>query len=308
MRFEELKPAASAGKELRAIDFLTVNQGVAGGSNGLLLTTADGGQTWQTLTPNPGLGTINKLVMTSATTIWAATEYGIQHSTNGGQSWQQRAGGTFTDVQFVTSLIGYATAGNGSIIKTTNGGISWFNSFVAQFGAPPLRGVSFSAPDSGMVVGDDQRMLTTTNGGSTWVQKGSQGSGSQRDVLDVLRLRSGSYFVVGTAGIGVPSFGITGFRAVQARPDGTVLETLEAHPRNTFPTNGLAQWQGRVVGVGNGNVIRQHAEFGKEGSPWVQVHGPDGASFQRSYLAADFADANTFYAVSKDGVITRFHY
>src|SRR5689334_7539308 len=71
MRFEELKPAASAGKELRTVDFFSATQGIVGGAGGLLLTTVDGGQTWQTLTPNPGLGTVNKLLMTSPTAIWA---------------------------------------------------------------------------------------------------------------------------------------------------------------------------------------------------------------------------------------------
>ena len=127
---------------------------------------------------------------------------------------------------------------------------------------------------------------------------------------DVIRYRNGKGYVW----VGEPlSYGYsnTGFEeafpvASSTTTDSWTINT--AYPINSFEVHGLAQWQDRIVAVGYYTVIRKHKEYATRDSPWVQVLGPDGTTIRHSYRAADFSDANTFYAVGEEGVVSRFHY
>ena len=78
---------------------------------------------------------------------------------------------TFTD-----NNTGYAVGDNATIIKTTDGGISWSQKFIP--GPPNLRSVSFPDSQTGYVAGFDEmaftKILKTTNGGENWTVVGDQ--------------------------------------------------------------------------------------------------------------------------------------
>jgi len=71
--------------------------------------------------------------------------------------------------QMVTNLIGYAVGEDGTIIKTTDAGISW-----SILVTPPsvlttgLNALYFTSPLVGYVVGDAGTLLTTSDGGASW--------------------------------------------------------------------------------------------------------------------------------------------
>jgi hypothetical protein len=78
-----------------------------------------------------------------------------------------------------------------------------------------------------------------------------------------------------------------------------------------YPVYGLAAAtpKGPFVAVGQRTIIRRDPAYSKsEHTPWACVHLPDGTTPTATYYAADFADANTFYAVGACGLIQRFHY
>lgn len=76
---------------------------------------------------------------------------------------------TFTDIN-----TGYAVGDDASIIKTTDGGISWIQKSVP--GPPYLKSVSFPNSQTGYVVGFDEmaftKILKTTNRGENWISVG----------------------------------------------------------------------------------------------------------------------------------------
>lgn len=297
MRYDVLAPPGTAAKaNLVTVDFVSATEGFIGTSNGLILRTTDAGLTWAPRA-QPSTGTINKLVFTSPTDGWACTSTGLYHTTNGGQSWQPVAPTTLDDaigdVQFVTPLIGYAVGA--SIYKTTDGGQHWTDQRVWPSYFDATTEVSFSSPDSGMAVGKDRCRYVTTDGGRNWTSR--QGS-STLDWHDVLTYTNGGFVLTGEGGFF--EYGSESGYDYQ-QPDESF----------SYPIYGLAYWAPlqRLVAVGENSIIRRHPEFSlNQSTPWVYVHAPDGSSIQRTFRAADFADANTFYAVGDSGTIYRFHY
>lgn len=305
MRYDALAlPAAADTMRLTAVDFVSAREGFVGGAGGAFFATTDGGQTWARRTA-PNASSINKLLFTTATAGWAATDYGLLRTSNGGQTWQgvtlydyyNGPPGTVQDVQFVTAQIGYAVGGAGSVYKTTNGGSTWTSLVSRRDKAYTLRAVSFTSPDSGMAVGAQLAQWTTTNGGLTWELSDSYGGSGGSTHFDVLRYGRGHYLLA--ANDGFHDYGAAGYP----------LEADEDLGRRAY---GLAAFgpRGPWVAVGDHLLIRRHEHFSQNAgrTPWAYVHQPDGTSFGSTYYAADFADASTFYAVGAHGVVHRFHY
>lgn len=78
---------------------------------------------------------------------------------------------TFTD-----NNTGYTVGDDATIIKTTDGGISWIQKAVP--GPPYLKSVSFPDSQTGYAVGFDEmaftKVLKTTNGGENCISSGDQ--------------------------------------------------------------------------------------------------------------------------------------
>lgn len=74
---------------------------------------------------------------------------------------------TLRDVFFVNNTTGFICGFNGTILKTTDGGITWIpmNSGVTQ----NLYKIEFADETIGYAVGDKETILKTTDGGITWV-------------------------------------------------------------------------------------------------------------------------------------------
>ena len=141
--------AGGSVSALRAVDFRTADQGWAVGSvgegsarRGVLLRTADGGQTWARA---------------------VSQKFGV-----------------FTDVSFPSATVGYAVglpvAGSSTtrwIVKTANGGATW----AGQQLPVPITGVpavDFVSTTRGWIVADTVLhrgvVLRTVNGGASWVR------------------------------------------------------------------------------------------------------------------------------------------
>lgn len=69
-------------------------------------------------------------------------------------------------IHFPNPFIGYAVGENGTIIKTTDGGESWF---LQESGTTHhLRSVYFLSSDTGYIVGYQSLFMKTTDGGNNW--------------------------------------------------------------------------------------------------------------------------------------------
>jgi photosystem II stability/assembly factor-like uncharacterized protein len=149
----------------------------------------------------------------SADTGYAVGAYhSIFKTTDGGTTWERQrnplptrapkkgdtedpSGQALTAVSFTSPDHGVAVATIGSILVTSDGGASWTLRQApapASVGAafrdniPPnswsLTGVSFTDPNNGYVVGRTGLILSTADGGTTWVYRGNPRFGDFQDV------------------------------------------------------------------------------------------------------------------------------
>ncbi len=84
--------------------------------------------------------------------------------------WVQQNSGTtsnLTDVVMLDSSIAIAVGRDGSILRTTNAGATWFNQTAHLSLIRPWNGISFCDASHGIIVGD-RDVVTTTDGGANW--------------------------------------------------------------------------------------------------------------------------------------------
>jgi photosystem II stability/assembly factor-like uncharacterized protein len=125
----------------------------------------------------------------------------IIRSANAGQTWnvQQTVNGDtdyFNAVQFVSGSVGWVAGDDGVVLKTTDGGFSWFDQ---AFPLPnTLLGLKFISASTGWVVGNEGVIYKTTDGGSTWID---QSPGIKQTFFAVDFANSQVGYVFGTKGI-----------------------------------------------------------------------------------------------------------
>ena len=119
-------------------------------------------------------------------------------------------------VSFTDANTGNAVGDNGTIIRTTNGGLNWISQNSGTLNS--LWGVSFTDANYGTAVGDWSTIIRTTNGGTNWT---SQTSGTTALLYSVSFTDENNGTVVGAYG--------------------TILKT----------TNGGLNWISQISGTAN---------------------------------------------------------
>jgi photosystem II stability/assembly factor-like uncharacterized protein len=123
--------------EIKAIDFVDENIGIAVGSDGIILKTTDEGNSWNTVTGPPDVEVLEDVQFVNSNVIFAVgysfdiiPVSRIIASVDGGSSWTT----TYTETTFTALLsfsysidfpslnVGYAGGENSNYVKTTNGG------------------------------------------------------------------------------------------------------------------------------------------------------------------------------------------
>jgi photosystem II stability/assembly factor-like uncharacterized protein len=149
------------------------SEGLAASGIGVF-RTQDGGATWDNL----GGGAAYDIALLD-TSVRVAVGFGIRRTSDRGQNWTAvhttAPSQVLLAVDFVpatgTATTGVAvgnSAGNGLMLRTTDGGISW--SPVSIGTVPALYAVTFSAsnPGLGLAGGSNRTLLRTTDGGANW--------------------------------------------------------------------------------------------------------------------------------------------
>jgi hypothetical protein len=96
---------------------------------------------------------------------------------------------------FVSPDSGFAVGDGGTILRSTNGGLSWFS--VPSGTRLNLRSIAFATPSNGIAVGEDGIMVASLNGGSSWERVTSP---VRESLVDVIALSQTIYFAVGEDG------------------------------------------------------------------------------------------------------------
>ncbi len=176
-----LQPTPTS-EDLWAVQFPVDDQvGYAGGGNGLILKTSDGGETWGEQT-TPASSTIRGIDFpVDATTGYAVGSSDTVMKTTNGVDWVMQTtptNVTLEGVDFVDNATGFAVGDGGTILKTTDGGTTWIDKPSGT--SENLRGVSFPVDaQTGYAVGTSGTILKTTDGGDSWQ---GQSSGTSRSL------------------------------------------------------------------------------------------------------------------------------
>ncbi len=162
------------------IHFVDDQIGYVVGYNGGIRKTINGGATWS----NPQVSnTTEHLYATyfiDANSGFAVGDNGVVRRTdNGGTTWSTPsvpgifANHSFRAVWFFNAYEGYITGGIstqlGTILKTTNGGLTWVDISPTQnggSGGKAFYGIFFTTSQTGYACDFDGRILTTNNGGT----------------------------------------------------------------------------------------------------------------------------------------------
>lgn len=160
----------------QTIFFLDENIGLAGGENGNLVKTENGGIDWEII--ESGISEpINDVFFINADVGFIAADKGEIHKTSdGGITWTDcNVAGMnlpFYCISFINENVGYAGGFYGAFYKTTNGGESWSGSeaSIGHINAIHLR------DQNTIIAATELGIYKSTNGGDSWSQVLSTGN------------------------------------------------------------------------------------------------------------------------------------
>lgn len=131
----EQDAAAATAEDYQCIHFATESVGFAGATNGVVVKTEDGGDSWTAVTAITGTPTVAAVHCFDADNVWAATANGkFYYSTDGGTTWTERTfpgsnDGAVVDMRFTSLSQGWAihspASGQDYIYYTKDGGRTW---------------------------------------------------------------------------------------------------------------------------------------------------------------------------------------
>ena len=155
------------------------------GSEGMIISSADGGVNWHYQAPFPNADLYDFSL--AGGKAWAVGQDGIVIGSNdGGTSWQQFSSGLTTHlygVHFLNANEGWVVGDGGAILHSADGGQTWASQSSGVGTALNAVGM-FSDGQHGIVIGDDGVVLTTADGGTSWapVNSGAPGNAALKDI------------------------------------------------------------------------------------------------------------------------------
>jgi photosystem II stability/assembly factor-like uncharacterized protein len=167
-RVQNNNPGSPAG--FNAINMVDDRYGWAAGDAGMLVDTENGGQAW--IYEDSGTSSdIYAIALTDIQTGWLVGN-GVFRRTIDGFEWTAMplpsgVSNELHGVAFTDALHGVAVGRNGTIVQTSNGGISW-KKISAGTAGPVFNTVVFPTPQVGWVVGSGGSIRRTDNAGASW--------------------------------------------------------------------------------------------------------------------------------------------
>lgn len=141
------------------------NGWIVGG--GLLYRSTDSGETWKQVSLPQGIAANASFWIGASRGFVAAGNGKILTTEDGGVTWKTHTVGSnpYFDIVMLDSFVGVAVGGDGDVARTEDGGATWIAVETNMHNA--LRAASFFNV-LGFAVGDSGTILRTTDGGKTW--------------------------------------------------------------------------------------------------------------------------------------------
>ena len=226
---------SGTNQDLTDIHFCDLNTGFAVGYSGTILKTTNGGSSW-TIQPSGTASDLfgvdfvdNNVGYVVGGVDQTLESYSILKTTDGGESWLRKPlpdgyiyWNSLNTVEFVDANtgwigIGYGVMNKGKIYKTTDGGDTWNLQYIGTMEKIPtvhkdnygvddgngIRSIYFKDINNGYAIsgtiGYARSILTTTDGGASWIQKCYEWESD--GLLSVYVNERGKGWAVGFAGI-----------------------------------------------------------------------------------------------------------
>src|SRR5690606_746651 len=150
--------------------FFDTMKGIISG-NQKIYKTINGGDSWNIVHNLPKDQILKSLYFIDSLKGWGVggnlnTTY-LSFTLDGGDNWTDipmDLNYCLNSISYCNSLIGYAVGDSGLLLKTTDGGSTWFSTFLDPF---PLKSIQFISELNGWIVGDNG-VYRTLDGGLTW--------------------------------------------------------------------------------------------------------------------------------------------
>jgi photosystem II stability/assembly factor-like uncharacterized protein len=163
---------------LGGVQFLDSLRGCAVGSGGVVVVTADGGESWRPVrhgrSPGDGLSDVQFLDDRNG---WACGTASVVRTDDGGETWRPLVYGNDENgylsanaIHFVDGSRGWLVGHSGTLARTEDGGLHWSRvPLPLQAGErPTLWDITFVGPNDGWAVGERGRIFHTSDAGATW--------------------------------------------------------------------------------------------------------------------------------------------
>lgn len=178
--------------------FIDAQLGWCVGSEGRLYKSVNGGVDWEEKSSGSDKD-LNAVNFVDENTGWVAGDGMVMKSTDGGDSWgiSFESPDDFLKIQFLNETEGYVLADK-LCIKTNNGGEDWQLVFPErQFTPDSFSDICFITPETGYI-SDNISLMKTTDGGVNWVMEPVFPDGGIKAIYFVDGL---SGWVVGSGGL-----------------------------------------------------------------------------------------------------------
>ncbi|MFZ4399926.1 MAG: YCF48-related protein [Bacteroidales bacterium] len=284
---------------LYSICFTDSVNGYTVGSNGIIYKTTDGGNNWIFL--NSGTTkSLNSVYFTDSITVHVAGDYAIiLKTTDAGNNWVCTHSPVtigweeINGICFTSNNVGYATGGysgglganGGYILKTTNGGNSWYN--LAYIGSKYFNAISFVDSTTGFLAGAYGLMYKINDNGNANLLS----SGFFYDLRAVNFPEDSIGFIIGNSGAG-PQYG---YGRILKSTDGG----LSWQQKNISATNNWYM-SSCFIDSNNGYVCTRSGllKTTDGGDTWNIISSVVGA-----FWSVSFSDINHGIAVGQAGLI-----
>lgn len=258
---------------ISAIDFIDPLRGWAVGVNGSLISTTDGGDTWENDGISTGLNSASDIYFSDSDTGYVvggtfdnnSNTAVVKKTVDGGNTWttilENNNAGSFNKIIFTSNSVGYVFGYSGFIHKTEDSGLSWSsNSDIFNI----YDDASFLNKEVGFANDYNGGMVYTLDGGESWNLEFQR-----RDVYD----NFGSITTLGNEAVAFTYDSDNGLSIVYAN------SILPESPDILYPT-----YFERV----EPRLIFAIADNGKDNSPLYEFEISDDPSFNE--ILIDWSD------------------